>query len=87
MQLTTYEYNVLQKITSLTKTDCWFWLKQDENGNDYVYDLENNEPLDWPTAIEELDEAIRDVRDTLNLTDSEWEDYDNLSLKLTKNSK
>ena len=87
MQLTTYEYNVLQKITSLTKTDCWFWLKQDENGNDYVYDLENDEPLDWPTAIEKLDEAVLDVRDTLNFTDSEWEDYDNLYLKLTKNSK
>ena len=87
MQLSVYEYNVLQKITSLTKTDCWFWLKQDENGNDYVYDLENDEPLDWPTAIEQLDEAVRDVRDIINLTDSEWEDYDNLYLKLTKNLK
>ena len=84
IKLEDWEYNLLQTITSLTKTDCWFWLKQDEEGNDYVYDLENDVTLEWPEAMQQLDEAVRDCRDTLNLTDDQWADYDQLYLKLTK---
>lgn len=45
MQLANSEYNVLNKIASKTKMDCWFSLEQDENNNDYVRDLENGTNL------------------------------------------
>lgn len=34
------EYDVLNKIASKTKADCWFVIEQTENGEDYVRDLE-----------------------------------------------
>ena len=57
-RLSTKEYNTLQHITSATKTDCWFTLETDENGNDYIFDIEQNKALSWQEGLEMLDEAI-----------------------------
>ena len=70
MKLTVEQYNALNHITSATKTDCWFSLETDENGNDYVYDLENGCKLDWSEALEQLYEGVEWM--TLN----DWEQLD-----------
>lgn len=57
-RLSTEEYNTLQHITSATKTDCWFTLETDENGNDYIFDLEQNKALSWQDGLGMLNDAI-----------------------------
>lgn len=57
-RLSTEEYNTLQHIASATKTDCWFKLETDENGNDYIFDIEQNKALSWQDGLEMLDDAI-----------------------------
>jgi hypothetical protein len=49
-KLTNDEYNVLNKLATASKMDCWFWL-EDVNGNDYVRDLEENNLLQLTEAI------------------------------------
>lgn len=78
--LTNEEYNLLNNITSQTKTDCWFCLETDEKGFDYVTDLENGCKLSIKTAVEQLNEAI--LPDLINLTDEEVKLYTNLLKKL-----
>ena len=56
--LTSEEYNVLNKIATKTKADCWFVLEQDEYGTDYVHDLEENENLSLVDGVSMLMEAI-----------------------------
>lgn len=68
MKLTTEEYNVLNHITSVTKTDCWFSLKTDKDGNDYVYDLEENCKMTLQKAVGQLYEA------TFWMTMNDWEE-------------
>lgn len=57
-RLSTEEYNALQHITSATKTDCWFTLETDENGNDYIFDSEQNEYVTWQEGLGMLNDAI-----------------------------
>lgn len=47
------EYNALQKISSATKMDCWFYLEE-HNGLDYIYDLENNRRLSVKDGVSQL---------------------------------
>lgn len=54
INLTNEEYNVLNHITSATKTDCWFSLETDKDGYDCVYDLENGWTVKLATALEWL---------------------------------
>ena len=56
--LTNDEYNVLQLISSRTKMDCWFWLKQDKNGTDYVWDIEGSRRMCLKTGVELLTEGL-----------------------------
>lgn len=67
MKLSNEEYNVLNHITSATKTDCWFWLETDDDGNDYVHDLEEDCEMTIQEAVEQLYEAVEWM--TLN----DWE--------------
>lgn len=68
INLTDEEYNVLNHITSATKTDCWFWLETDNDGNDYVQDLEEDCELTLQEGIGQLYEAV----DFMTLND--WEE-------------
>ena len=45
MTLTNAEYEVLNKIAKKTKMDCWFYIKQNNKGQDYVFDLEYRKRL------------------------------------------
>ena len=58
INLTDEEYNVLNHITSVTKTDCWFSLETDEDGNDYVYDLEEGCEMTLQDAVSLLYEGV-----------------------------
>ena len=52
------EYNVLNKIASKSHMDCWFWLKQDKNGNDYVFDLEERKRMSIKNGVSLLAEGF-----------------------------
>ena len=79
-QLTNQEYNVLNKITRLTKTDCWFWIET-ENGKDTIYDLENNQTMSWEDGLTQLNEAIEGNEENINISKEEWNVYYNLLKK------
>lgn len=56
--LTSEEYDVLQLIASKTKMECWFSLKQDQNGADYVWDIEEGKQMCLKTGVELLVEGL-----------------------------
>lgn len=78
--LTNDEYNVLNKIASQTKMDCWFSLDTDEDGSDYVFDLEHDRELTLQAGVAMLNDGI--VPDMLDLTAEEAAVYDNLLQKM-----
>ena len=56
--LTSDEYKVLSKVARKTGCDCWFVLKQDNHGVDYVYDLEESRRMCLKTGVSILAESI-----------------------------
>lgn len=58
IELTNEEYNVLNHITSKTKTDCWFVLDKDKEGFDCVRDLEKGYKVTLRFALAQLYEAV-----------------------------
>lgn len=80
INLTDDEYNLINKLTRQTKTDCWFCLDKDNDGFDCVKDLEQGYKITLRCALRELNEAI--VPELLNVTKSEIELYGNLLGKL-----
>jgi hypothetical protein len=73
IKLSTDEYNVLNKIASQTKMDCWFYLAVDHNGGDCVHDLEVDAIITLRQGIEALNEGI--VPELLDLTNDEITTY------------
>lgn len=80
INLTDEEYNLLNNITSQTKTDCWFWLDTDKEGFDCVKDLENNRKVTLRYAVKQLNEAI--VPSLIELSYEEMLIYEQLMKKL-----
>lgn len=78
--LTAEEYNLINKLTSQTKTDCWFCLATDADGSDCVKDLETGEILTLQNALSQLNEAI--IPELVNITDEEKLIYAKLIAKL-----
>lgn len=78
--LTNDEYNVLNRIASETKMDCWFWLCTDGHEHDVVFDLEEYKMLDLRTGVMMLNEGI--VWELLDLTAEEIAVYKNLLKEL-----
>ncbi len=72
--LTVEEYNVLERISSITKMDCWFSLGVDDANNDVVVDLEADEVLSLEDGISQLDSGITSL-DDYDLTDEEKQTY------------
>ena len=77
--LTNAEYNVLNKIASQTKMDCWFWLTEYKN-SDCVIDLEEGMVLTLRHGVSMLNDGI--VPELLNLTAEEIDTYTNLLKEL-----
>lgn len=82
--LTDVEYNVLNKIASRTKNDCWFWLKQDKHGTDYVWDCEEERRMCLKTGVGLLCEGL-DCQENYDNCWLEWNEkvtFRNLLAKL-----
>lgn len=82
--LTNAEYNVLQLISSRTKNDCWFWLKQTNTGIDYVWDLEEGKKICLKNGVKFLCEGI-DCQENYDNCFLEWHEkvaFRNLLAKL-----
>lgn len=58
MTLTTAQYSVLNKIARRTKMDCWFLIKQDKNGDDYVFDIEECASIELADGVNGLMEGL-----------------------------
>lgn len=82
--LTNAEYNVLNKIASKTKSDCWFWLKQDKHGTDYIWDLEEGKRICLKTGVGLLCEGLdcQENYDNCHLEHNEKVTFKNLLAKL-----
>lgn len=68
INLTQNEYEVINHITSATKTDCWFSFSTDKEGYDCVFDLENRRKVTLRFGVGQLYEAVSWM--TLN----DWEE-------------
>jgi hypothetical protein len=82
--LTDAEFNVLNKIADRTKNDCWFWLKQDKYGTDYVWDLEEEKRMCLKTGVGLLCEGL-DCQENYDNCWLEWNEkvtFRNLLAKL-----
>ena len=81
MRLLNEEYNVLNKIATESKMDCWFCLAEDKKGNDYVLDIENDCKLTIAQGVSELVEGMTDYED-YHMTPEEIEVFEELLDKL-----
>lgn len=82
--LTDAEYNVLNKIAERTGMDCWFYIKQDGHGVDYVWDCEENKRMCLKTGIGMLCEGL-DCQENYDNCWLEWHEkvsFRNLLAKL-----
>lgn len=80
-RLTDEEYNVLQKISSKTHMDCWFWLEETEDGKDYVRNLEDESQMTLFDGVLDLTEGIVSY-ELCDLTDEEISTFEELLTKL-----
>ena len=63
------EYNVLNKIATQTKMDCWFHIGIDDDGNDHIFDLETSTWMPLRRGVAMLNDGI--VPELLSLTNEE----------------
>ena len=82
MRLTELEYNTVNLLATRSKMDCWFMLETDKQGNDYVFDLEENKKLALKEGIGIMYEGLTDL-DDYGLYDSQKEILENF-IKLKK---
>ena len=82
--LTNDEYNVLNKIARKTGMDCWFEIRQDGLGIDYVWDLEERKRMCLRTGVAMLVEGLDcpENYDNCALTDEEDKAFKDLLDKL-----
>lgn len=82
--LTDAEYNVLNKIADRTGMDCWFYIKQDCNGVDYIWDCEEGKRMCLKTGVGLLCEGLdcQENYDSCELNDGERIIFKNLLDKL-----
>lgn len=80
-KLTDDEYNVLQKISSKTHMDEWFWLEGAEDGSDYVHNLDGESEMTLFDGVSLLCEGIVSY-ELCRLTDEEIQVFEGLLTKL-----
>ena len=69
--LTDYEYRVLSKVARKTGSDCWFVIKQDCHGTDYIYDCEQSKRMCLKTGVRILADSI-DCQENFDNCRLEW---------------
>lgn len=80
-KLTDDEYNVLQKISSKTHMDEWFWLEESDDGMDYVRNLDDESHITLFDGVLVLTEGIVSY-ELCDLSDEEIEAFEGLLTKL-----
>ncbi len=58
MKLNNKEYDLLDKIATKSKMDCWFQIRSTSKEEDYVYDLEEGKRMSLRKGIGQLIEGI-----------------------------
>ena len=56
--LTSYEFNVLNRVIDKTGNDCWAFLKQDCHGIDYFWDMEERRRMCLKYGLEVIADAL-----------------------------
>lgn len=74
MKLTSEQVEVLNKIASKSKMDCWFYIEKINEVSDGIYDAESNEHISLWEGIAMLDSGITSLSD-YGLTPEEMEIY------------
>lgn len=80
-KLTDDEYNVLQKISSKTHMDEWFWLEESDDGMDYIRNLDDESHMTLFDGVLVLTEGIVSY-ELCNLSGEEFEAFEGLLTKL-----
>lgn len=80
-RLTDEEYNVLQKISSKTHMDEWFWLEESADGRDYIRNLDDETEMTLFDGVFDLTEGIVSY-ELCDLTDEEISTFEELLTKL-----
>lgn len=62
-KLTQEEWDVLDKLSSKSKMDCWFWIETDQRGNNFVLDQESGEVMSLYDGINQLAEGLTSLDD------------------------
>lgn len=73
-RLTNEEYNVLGTLSSKSKMDCWFDIREINKHEDCVYDLEYERTMTLKDGITLLNEGLTDLED-YNITKEEQRCY------------
>lgn len=84
MKLSTAEFNVLNKIATKSKMDCWFYIVEDKD-NDVILDCETGEKRSLYNGINMLADDITSL-DDYNLTTDEKLCFTTLMYKLEANN-
>lgn len=82
--LTDAEFNVLNTIADRTGMDCWFYIKQDCHGKDYIWDCEEGKRMCLKTGVSLLCEGL-DCQENYDNCWLEWHEkvsFRNLLAKL-----
>jgi len=82
LKLSKGQFDVLVKIARKTGCDCWFQIYQDENGDDYVRDIENGKDIPLRRGIEELCEGMAYTPEEYGLTFKESDEFYRLRKEL-----
>ena len=77
MRLTNEEANVLDVIATRSGMECWFFLKQDKNGRDYFYDIEEGRRRPLKDGVFELADGMTGYAD-YSLTEEEIETFEGI---------
>ena len=77
------EYAVINKIARKTKADCWFMVRQDKHGKDYVFDLEEVRVLSLRDGVEMLMECL-DCQENYANCSFNYEEEETLKTLLNK---
>lgn len=80
MKLLTTEFNVLNKIATKSKMDCWFYIAEDRD-DDVILDCETGEKLSLYDGINMLADGMTSM-DDYELTDNEKIIFTTLMYKL-----
>lgn len=69
--LTSYEFNVLNRVIDKTGNDCWAFLKQDSRGIDYFWDMEERRRMCLKSGLEVIADALS-FQEGLDYCRLEW---------------